>query len=514
MHEKRLGWMGWLARLVCVGAAVNLMAFALILWLIKPFWTPVNSSLEQMLGHRFPWVEALICVGSLLAVACLRGLRRASRGVRFALPLAIFAALGADTLLYQLAQGLEKDQQILPLSAVECAPYVALAAVLALLILVLPRFQWWQSRRVRTTFFLVALGLVAVWIYKPWPPRIVAGPWLEFAGDEGLVVGWITDRPTAGWVEYSGQRKQTFRFGQNDADSCLHRVTLKNLPPGASITYRVVSRDTRAIEPYSARLGPERVSAPHTFTVPNPNAEQLSFLLFSDVHERFELLPDLMKAANTKPALVVLNGDTLFQAMSEYQTLRFLRTVSEQFAGEIPFAFVRGNHDSAGPFARQLPRYVGFGNGSFVDAVRMGPAALLFLDIGDPTFDKTGDYAQLVDEEGWNQEQAGLIEQLTDSEAWRSASFRIVCSHTDCGPQSATALQQKNVDLELVGHMHGTRYGVSGYGCPQLTASGDSWFEPENYPAYAVEVTRQQIAIKKVLKNGTVAEHWEIPARK
>ena len=519
-------------------ATADVAGFAVILWLLKPFWTPIDSRLADMLGRRLLWTSLIFAValilGGLFGLLLARAVRTARAGrfpVMSALfcPVALAVALYADALLYKLLEALEKDRMLLVLRAIDCAPYVAVVAGLAFFILILPRLSFWRSRRVRWALFAFLVIVTALAVYKPWPPRIVAGPWLEFSGDGGITVSWMTDRPTMGWVEYGptlpseasrrktpnvSQRAQTFRYGLNDADSRVHRVTLAGLQPGATIPYRVVSRDTRAIEPSSAHLGAKVASATFTFTAPDPHAEEVSFVLFSDLHEQFNLLPDLLKAVDIKKrAFVVFNGDTLFQVQNEYQVRRFLRAVSRQFAAEVPFVFVRGNHDTTGPFARSLPAYIGFADSPYVACLRMGPAALLVLDTGGDQRGENPDFSELVDFPHWRDEQAGMLGAVVSSPLWTSAPFRILCCHIPLEAGSSgwwPVLDGGGLNLELAGHYHSTRFTTTRSGASVLVASGEAWFEPESYPAYVITVTRQHIVIEKISRTGQKAGQWEI----
>ena len=493
-------------------AAVNMAAFAVIVWLIKPFWRPIDESLAYTLGYPLPWAAIVLAAAIVFAVSFAMLARRALRPGEFPLSaklfgaLAVSAAVGADFMLDKLFEALEKDRMMLTLRAVECAPYVAILAGLALIIVVLPRLRFWNSARLRWISFALAALSMAIAVYKPWPPRIIAGPWLEIAANDGIIVSWITERPTMGRVEYGpglSQQASAYRYGHSEA-ARIHHVTLNGLPPGEPVSYRVVFQSVRAVEPYSIRLGTEDASPTYTFNAPDPDAEEISFLLLSDLHEQFQLLPGLLKAADyKKAAFVVFNGDTLFQAISEYQVIRFLKTVSRQFASETPFLFIRGNHDSAGAFARNLPDYVGFHESPYAVLLDAGSAALLFLDTGDVESDQ--DAARLL-----LTQQSEACNTIASSAAWTTAPFRILGTHIGVRKSEYGFFDGQDAvapDLQLVGHIHTTE--LTDMGFPTLIASGEAWFSPESYPIYDVHVGREKIEIKKILRTGKEAGRWE-----
>ncbi len=504
--------------LLHAAAVLNLAVFSLVLWLLRPFWSPIDDSLAALLGRSLPWTSMVFAFAAVLSCLLAALLRRYAgalvagerRLTIFVLaPAAAVVALIGDVLLFKLFEELEKDSLLLPLRALEFGPHLLIFAGLALLMLILPDLACWKSRRVRGAALGILTGLLIIALSRPWPPRIVAGPWLEFSGNGGITVSWMTDRPTLGWVEYGPglcQRAQSFQSGLNDADRRVHRVSLTDLPAGTRIPYRVVSRDVRAIEPMGVRLGTTTASAQHALGIPGNDSEEVSFVLFSDLHESFHLLPDLLNSVDlTHCDFVVFNGDTLFQVHNEYQVRRFLKTVSRQFAADLPFIFVRGNHDATGAFARRLPDYIGFAGSPFMGCLRVGPVALLVLDTGSDQYRVDAETPAMMDFPGWLEEQKRTLNPLLLSNEWTEAPFRVLSCHipVEAGdPNWQPLMTEGGLDLELAAHIHTTRL-TPGNGRPAvLTASGESWFNPGSYPAYLVTATRRKIVVEKLLPGG------------
>ncbi|HPO16595.1 MAG TPA: FN3 domain-containing metallophosphoesterase family protein, partial [Candidatus Hydrogenedentes bacterium] len=299
-------------------------------------------------------------------------------------------------------------------------------------------------------------------VVDPRPPKIVAGPWLQLANPGEMTVCWITNVPATGWVEYGeefSQRAHASHFGLIDAMTHIHRVTLKGLTPGASVDYRVAAKRVFGIYPICGRFGASMHDAKHTFRVPNPAADKVSFVVISDLHDRPDHLPQLTRVTNIKQHdFVVFNGDTFTYVNNEYQIIsHLLRPASELFAAEIPFVLVRGNHEARGAFARHLPEYVSLPGGNpYVSSFRIGSASFLVLDTGEDKPDDHIEYFGLADFKTWKAEEFQMLPSLVGSDSWKSSPFQILLAHIPGFDNSEwyPQLNSAGIDLHIAGHMH------------------------------------------------------------
>ncbi len=350
------------------------------------------------------------------------------------------------------------------------------------------------------------------------PIQIVAGPWLQLSEVGNMAVCWLTDRPSTGEVAYGeglAKKAHASQYGLKEASE-LHRVTLTGLAPGTQVSYQVTSREIRRFNAYNVQFGESVTSAPSAFHVPDPNAEQVSFALFSDLHESTKLLPDLVRVTDAKHRdFVVFDGDFFNSVDTEEQVVsRFLQPVSREFASEVPFVFVRGNHDARGAYARRLPEYLSLPGNPFVSSFKIGPAAMLVLDTGEDKPDDHREYSGLVDFSAWRAEETGLLEGLVSAEAWKSASFRVLLAHVPDVSQWHALLDKAGLDLQIAGHYHSLEFQRPPGTFPVLIASGDARQSPDSYPAAVVTITREAIDLDMITRTGEHPGHWTLPVRK
>lgn len=506
--------------------ALNLAVFALVLFLVRPLWQDIDAYIVRSIGTEWPWMATLFSAGIalaavlLLAARALRKRRAKGKGRGFSVALALsgvlLAAL-ADALLVLLVVELGKDRGLIEYRVMGYAPHAAAVAALALFILVLPRFGYWQRPGVRWGAFGCIILAGGVVLYNPLPPRITVGPWLQFAGDGAMTVFWMTDRPATSVVEYGEGfelRAQASYEGLYEV-SRLHRVTLTGLAPGERVNYRVKSQLVRGIFPNASSRGATVVGDAHTFAVPDPTKEDVSFLVVSDLHEARALLPGVLNAAEIEKCdFVVFDGDAFNHLESEYQLVtRLLRPAAGLFASEKPFILVRGNHETDGPFARELASYVSLPHDPWVSSLRVGPAALLVLDTGDESPDDHYESGGLKDFASWHAQQFAQLDALTNSPAWGEAPFRILLAHipvddSHAAPGTVARLESLGVDLQIAGHWHGAELVPGRF--PVAIVSGEVTGPPDTYPVGVVTVTAEKVTIDMMTESGRQVAQWEV----
>lgn len=512
--------------------AVALAGDVALFLLLRPFWINIDNYLRDKSG--LPLSFSLMILALLVFLAGLHGFLAARR---FRTPqegrsgriapflLVVLPAAIAFTVLGGLAFKTLGHYNAFFLGdwALRSVPVIA-TVILATGLLFAPCGSSPKKRRCfRWAAILLLLPALAYTLFAPHALAIVAGPWLQLGEKGAMTVCWLTNYPSTGEVAYGEGLVNTAHsapYGLKEI-SPLHRVTLTRLAPGARVPYRVSSREIRDFFPYSVRFGKAAASKEHAFTVPDPNADHVSFVLFSDVHEVTTLLPDLIRLTNAKHRdFVVFNGDFFSNVDTENQVIaRLLQTVSREFAAEVPFVFVRGNHDSRGAFARHLPEYLNLPGGNpFVSSFKIGPADFLVLDTGEDKPDSHREYSGLVDFTAWREQESALLRLLLSTETWKDAPFRILLAHIPRANDSATGwakvLQQAGLDLQIAGHIHKLRLEQPDNAFPVLIASGDSRRKPMTYPAAIVSINSESIDVDTMTPTGEHPGHWSFPARK
>jgi predicted phosphodiesterase len=345
-------------------------------------------------------------------------------------------------------------------------------------------------QRLAATAILAGLGFVAVHNRggaAETPPTnhfsITTGPVLQGPMETSMTVTWMTDRDSTGVVEYGppgGELKTAFtsQHGLIDANQRVHKVVLRDLQPGALYRYRVVSREIVNFHPYRLTYGETVASDFREFRTLDRRKRNYSFLVFNDIHDQPATIPDLLKVAGERPYdFVVWNGDILSHLERENQITAMLDQATAHFASATPLIWVRGNHETRGRLARQLPAYLALPDGRYYYAFNHGPAHFIVLDTGEDKRDEQREYSGLVDFFRYRREQGEWLKAAVGTDAFRRATFRVVICHMPFASKTAAdparysqpdtflgmadafenfgaTLEQAGVDLMISGHMH------------------------------------------------------------
>lgn len=133
---------------------------------------------------------------------------------------------------------------------------------------------------------------------------------------------------------------------------------------------------------------------PYYATTLNPDKKTISFAVVNDIHGNDSLFRQLLGGVTEKNTdFVVLNGDMTSMIESERQLFDgYLRSASELFAANVPFCFVRGNHENRGAFSYRASDYFPTPTGRFYYTFRHGPAFFVVLDCGEDKPDNDIEY--------------------------------------------------------------------------------------------------------------------------
>ncbi|MBZ4190917.1 purple acid phosphatase family protein [Niabella beijingensis] len=307
--------------------------------------------------------------------------------------------------------------------------------------------------------------------------RIIAGPYLQTNFGNSISILWITNKEAASWVEYGPAADQLTSkvLGKSELGfkpaGRLNCITLTGLKPGATYHYRIVSKEIKDFQPYKLTYGEEVQGATEQFVNPDPDKDTVSFVMLNDIHDRPKSIPHLLNLdKGASRDFVFFNGDVFDYQTDEQQIIEhMLQPCIDLFAKQLPFVYVRGNHETRGKFAREFSSY--FHHVAYT-AFSLGPVRFVILDTGEDKEDTHPVYAGIVDFDGYREEQARWLEQEVSSKAFKSAPFRVVMMHipprysgdwhgaTHCTKLFEPLFNKGKVDLVLSGHTH--RYKVHG----------------------------------------------------
>ncbi len=307
---------------------------------------------------------------------------------------------------------------------------------------------------------------------------IAHGPYLQAVTETSATVVWLTNRNCVSSVEYvvdgvafdSNQVTTAIasRHGLIDADTRLHKIVLTGLKPGQSYDYRAISKEIVKFDPYEVAYGDTVTSGPYRLRTCDPRKEQFSFSVVNDIHEQAERLDSLLNAvAWDATDLVFFNGDMIDHWTRRDQVFDgFLDACVKRFAKEIPFVYVRGNHETRGALARDLLDYFPTPNSRYYYAFRHGPVSFLILDSGEDKPDANKEYSGLVDFDVYRAEETKWLREKVQDRAFRESRYRVVLMHmppfdderaygqSQIYRSWVPILNQADIDLMLCGHTH------------------------------------------------------------
>ncbi len=299
-------------------------------------------------------------------------------------------------------------------------------------------------------------------------PVILHGPYLLAPTETSVVIVWTTDTPCHSKVLY-GITEPTME-ANNAEDGMLpvgatHSVRITGLKPGQSYRYQVVS--TRVVKlkgywPDKSLFREKPCSSP--FTTFDASRPTTAFYAITDTHEDVPRIETSLKMADWKSADFLLNlGDAFNTVESEDQMFaKWLDPIMHSIGSTIPFVYARGNHDTRGPFARNLSTFLPFEEGRYYYSRDSGPVHLMVVDTGEDKPDSTNVYAHLNDFAPYREQELAWLEEHTrSSQRVAEAPFRIVAMHqpmwgsVEDGNQRWTDWANRSkVDLVIAGHTH------------------------------------------------------------
>jgi len=361
------------------------------------------------------------------------------------------------------------------------------------------------------------------------PFAIIHGPVVQSPGPGEVTVTWHTNRNAASKVLYGvdgmlDRVAVTSRDGLIPNDSTRHAVCLTGLAPGKPFHYKLVSREfIKYVNPYVVKFGDTVESETFTGTPLTSEKEHFSFIMWNDIHDNAALLEAMFEDVTWEGVdFVVLNGDIINDFVREQQFFEaFYDVCARRFGSRLPSVFVRGNHETRGPLARQFPAFVPGRHGRPYYAFNHGNVHFVALDSGEDKPDDNKEYAGLVDFADFREEQTRWLQADLESEEAQIARYRIILSHipmapvgTECfGAQEVRRLWRNPINaagaqLWLSGHTHDFAWCKPG-------EDGDNRFHAMTNPPDAtvrVDVTPEALQVAVIQKGGTVLHEETIPA--
>lgn len=386
--------------------------------------------------------------------------------------------------------------------------------------------------KIKQLFFLICLQCFTVLMAQD--IKITHGPYLCNMTQDEVSVIWTTDKPALSWVELAPGDNQSFyatehpRYyetiaGRRLSTSTFHCIKLKNLKPGTRYNYRIFSKEVRSWEGSGKVLYGNTVASnifrkkPLSFsTFPCNYADTVSFVMFNDIHERYELFEKLCKNTGfNKTDFVVFNGDMSSYLVDEARLFHgYIDVAVKEFAKETPILFAKGNHENRGVYADKLCKYYPASEGRFYQLYKYGDVCVIVLDCGEDKPDSDIEYAGLANYDSYREEEARWLGQVLETKEFVDSRVRIVVCHIPfitgdwhgCLHLKKLFLPLLNsvkIDLMLSGHTHAYSFHPADAHCSFPTIVND------DETVLKCEIDSENIKIRIVDQdNRLVAEHF------
>ena len=318
-------------------------------------------------------------------------------------------------------------------------------------------------------------------------------PHLQLLGEASFGIVWMTSKPATGWAEWSQDggknwtKVWTETDGLRDANGLLHKAIVEEgYDPKKPLVYRAHSRAIDAFRDGRTTYDGDEVIVERKLEAVIREDGSISFLFFNDIHDIVKTYPLLLKQITSSASFNVFAGDILNSVSSEGQVVDHLLSPMAEVSEKTGAAcwYLRGNHETRGPMARQLRNYLALKDGHYYGAVTIGSARILFIDSGEDKGDdwkeKNGTlaYGGLVDFDHYLEKQREFVLREIASDEWKRAGVRLVITHIPaCFPYENNekvwwrnmraprlnkffrTFDDANVTLMIAGHIHRCTYG-------------------------------------------------------
>ena len=291
------------------------------------------------------------------------------------------------------------------------------------------------------------------------PYKITSDPMVIDNRKEYSIVFSTNDIGTA-YAEYTYQGKEYKVYdnsgGRLNGDSKIHSIAVpyEHL---RNNTYKIGS--TRVIEEfgYGSRLGASVESEAYEFRI-NETDEQ-TWLVISDWHSKLKNAYSAINNFGTEYDGVILLGDSSPSMDFEQQAVTTIVEFGGQVSGgTMPVLYARGNHETRGDYANDLPDALGLEQLYYTSDI--GPYSFVVLDSGEDKEDSHIEYGGLND---YSTYRADMIEWLQGVEVENdkviaiSHSWKISIVEPELSQIGWAELDRLGTRLTLSGHQHACR---------------------------------------------------------
>lgn len=433
----------------------------------KPQWVFINNTVGISFfttALLFLMIAAAVINTVLLAVKIYREKSSFCKSKGFsalsAVSLTLTSVLFIFAVIYSAGIAFTESSEVFQLYLKDTLSKAALIIPPSFLCIFLPAMSC-KAKRIICIISLVAVSVFAVNDFFPLSPyKITCPPTVYDNGNQYSVVFSTNDNGT-GYIEYTyeGESYKVYDNigGRIRSDSKIHSVSVpyEHL---RNNSYKVGS--VRVIEDYSygSRLGKEITSEEYTLTC-NDTYNQ-TYLVISDWHTMLDKAYTAIGNLNADYDAVIMLGDATPGVDFEEQVVSNI----VEFGGEVskgtrPVLYVRGNHETRGTYASDIPEALGLDE--FYYTADIGPYSFVVLDSGEDKDDSHSEYGGMTD---YNTYRKDMIEWLKGAETENervivlSHAWQISTVEEELSDEGWKQLDRLGARIILSGHIHQCRF--------------------------------------------------------
>ena len=369
--------------------------------------------------------------------------------------------------------------------------------------------------------FLAAMLLCG--IYSAQAIKILHGPYLQAVTDTEATIMWVTDVDALSWVEVAPEDSKHFYYKERPKffQTCngkrvigtLHQVRVTGLEPGKKYRYAVASKEV--IEQKGNRISYGNIVSTNVYRkgaqiIPtlNPKKESIEFVVMNDVHAKNEKMEAYLTHCfdKSKTDMVIFNGDMVSSFPTEETIFKgFLDTAVKNFASDVPFFYVRGNHETRGKYGTKFMDYFPTTTGKPYYSFVHGNTFFLMLDGGEDKPDNNIEYYETAAYDAYRVEEAEWLKKVVESEEFKNAKHRIVFLHMPpveghkmwhgtrhIQELFLPILNKANISVMLCGHVHKYSFHTNQAAFPIVVNSFDDALKVKVGKHIKVEVVNQE----------------------
>ena len=364
------------------------------------------------------------------------------------------------SLIYSIGLAASESSEVFILHLKTTLSEGALLIAVPFLALIYPKLSC-KSKKAVALACVSAVLLFGINAFYPLNPyKITSQPTVIDNGKEYSIVFSTNDYGTA-WAEYTFEGKDYKVYdhtgGRLNSDKKIHSISVpyEHL---RNNSYKVAS--TRVIEEFSygSRTGKTVSSTEYNFTYNFSNNQ--TWLVISDWHTQVDKASQSINNLSSDYDGVILLGDASPGVDFEEQVI----TNTVQFGGRVsggtkPVIYVRGNHETRGAYAKDLP--VALGLEQLYYTAEIGPYTFVVLDSGEDKDDSHIEYGGMTD---YNTYRADMIEWLKGVEISNnkvialSHAWQISAVEPELSQAGWAELGRLGTRLIISGHEHQCRF--------------------------------------------------------